>query len=100
MQVAQSAVGMLEVAFEAASRDDAIVVAVGATGNTLGVKLQTPATRLSDAELANRIIKLNTLAHLRSQLALRSELDARGAGASPALATEEQVRAFESLIDF
>lgn len=100
MQLAQTAVGMPEVAFEAASRDYAIVVAVGASGNTLGVELQAPATRLSDAELASRIIKLNTLAHLRSQLALRNELHARGAAASPALATEEQVRAFESLIDF
>ena len=86
--------------FEAASRDDAIVVAVGRGGNSLGVRLRAPAMRLSDGELATRIVKLNTLAHLRAQLALRTELEARRATVSNGLATEEQVRAFETLIDF
>jgi uncharacterized protein DUF2694 len=86
--------------FEAASRDDSIVVAVGRSGNSLGVALQESALRLSDAELANRIIRLNTLAHLRSQLALRLELDAKRASVSSALPTGDQVASYEALIDF
>ena len=45
------------VVFEAASRDESIVVAVGRSGNSLGVELLAEAMDLSDAELASRIIK-------------------------------------------
>ncbi|VBA33179.1 hypothetical protein LAUMK4_05894 [Mycobacterium persicum] len=88
------------VVFEAASRDESIVVAVGRSGNSLGVELQAAAMALSDAELANRIIKLNTLAHLRSQLALRQEWEAQHITVSSALPTEAQVASYEALIDF
>jgi hypothetical protein len=100
MQCTQVAAGVVDVVFEAASQDDAVVVAVGRSGNSLGVYLEAPAMRLTDAELASRIVKLNTLAHLRSQVALRNELERHRASVSRALATEEQVRAFESFIDF
>lgn len=88
------------VVFEAVSRDESIVVAVGRSGNSLGVELQAAAMQLSDAELANRIIKLNTLAHLRSQLALRQEGEAQHVTVSSTLPTEDQVASYEALIDF
>jgi hypothetical protein len=88
------------VVFEAACRDESIVVAVGRSGNSLGVELLAEAMDLSDAELANRIIKLNTLAHLRSQLALREEWESARVSVSSSLATAEQVASFEALIDF
>ena len=88
------------VVFEAASRDESIVVAVGRSGNSLGVELLAEAMDLSDAELASRIIKLNTLAHLRSQLALREEWESARVSVSSSLATAEQVASFEALIDF
>ncbi|MGH3969010.1 MAG: DUF2694 family protein [Mycobacterium sp.] len=88
------------VVFEATSRDESIVVAVGRSGNSLGVELHAPAMALSDAELANRIIKLNTLAHLRSQLALREEWEASHVTVSSALPTHDQVATYEALIDF
>nr|VTP02313.1 hypothetical protein BIN_B_04465 [Mycobacterium riyadhense] len=86
--------------FEAASRDAAIVVRVGRGGNTLGVQLEPAAMKLSDAQLANRIVQLNTLAHLRSQLALRLEIENNHAGVSSALPTEDQVQSYEAWIDF
>ena len=76
------------------------MVAVGRSGNSLGVELLAEAMELSDAELANRIIKFNTLAHLRSQLALREEWEASHVAVSSALATAEQVASYEALIDF
>lgn len=88
------------VVFEAASRDESIVVAVGRSGNSLGVELAAAAMQLSDAELANRIIKLNTLAHLRSQLALRQEWESQHVTVSSALPTEDQVASYEAVIDF
>ncbi|ACA57643.1 DUF2694 domain-containing protein [Mycobacterium ulcerans] len=88
------------VVFEAASHDESIVVAVGRGGNALGVELQAPAMALTDAELANRIVKLNTLAHLRSQAALRHEWEAQHVNVSATLPTEDQVAGYEALIDF
>lgn len=88
------------VVFEAASSDESIIVAVGRSGNSLGVELSAEAMELSDAELATRIIKLNTLAHLRSQVALRDEWEASHVAVSSPLATAEQVASYESLIDF
>ena len=73
---------------------------LGRSGNSLGLELQAAAMQLSDAELANRIIKLNTLAHLRSQLALRQEWEAQHVTVSSALPTEDQVASYEALIDF
>lgn len=87
-------------AFEAVSRDESIVAAVGPGGESLGVRLGPGAMECSDAELATRIVKLMTLAHLRAQLALRRELEVRHSSVSDGLATQEQVCAFEALIDF
>ena len=59
------------------------------------------AMELADAELAARIIRLNTLAYLRSELALRLEMDeitSRMWGSFPP--TEDQVTAFAMTIDF
>jgi len=88
------------VVFEASSRDGSIVAMVGPGGASLGVRLEPPAMKLTDAELANRIVLLNTLAHLHAQLARRRELEALHAEVSDSLADETQVRAFERLIDF
>lgn len=86
--------------FEAASRDESIIAVVGRSGESLGVRLGPEAMKLSDCELATRIVELTTLAHLRAQLAQRGELEAAHAYVHPGLATGEQVRAFEDLIDF
>ena len=86
--------------FEAANRDESIIAVVGCRGESRGVRLGPEAMELSDGELAIRIVELTTLAHLRAQLAQRGELEAAHAYVHPGLATGEQVRAFEDLIDF
>ncbi|MDO3240979.1 DUF2694 family protein [Mycobacteroides abscessus subsp. abscessus] len=87
--------------FEAASRDESVIVRVGRSGNTLAVQLEAPALDLTDDELANRIVRLNTLAYLRSQLALRQEMAANHVeGILPQLPTEQQVRQYQQTIDF
>jgi hypothetical protein len=86
--------------FEAASRDASVIVRVGRQGDTLGVQLEPPAMRLGDAELANQIVRLNTLAYLRSQLALRLELEQRRFQVTLPLPTEAQVKAYAATIDF
>lgn len=86
--------------FEAVSRDSAIVVSVGRRGNTVKVQLEAAAMELSDAELATRIMHLNTLAHLRSQLALRVEMENNRAQLCTPLPTEEDVQRYEAWIDF
>ena len=89
-----------QVVFEATSRDNSIVVLVGEGGACLGVRLAEAAMRLTDADLANRIMLLSTWGRLRAQLALRDALTARHAEVSGALATAQQVSQFETLIDF
>jgi hypothetical protein len=87
--------------FEAASRDESVIVQVGRGGVTLGVQLEEAAMELADSELASRIVRLNTLAYLRSQLAIRLEMEAnRVEGISMRLPTERQVKSYEALIDF
>ena len=86
--------------FEAAARDASVIVQVGRGGDTLGVQLEPAAMELSDAELANRIVRLNTLACLRSQLALRLEMENNHVEVSVPLPTESQVAAYASTIDF
>lgn len=87
--------------FEAASRDESVIVRVGRGGNTIAVQLEAPAMDLTDDELANRIVRLNTLAYLRSQLALRQEMTANHVeGILPQLPTEQQVRQYQQTIDF
>lgn len=86
--------------FEAASRDSAIIVRVGRNGDALGVQLEPAAMDLNDAELANRIVRLNTLAYLESQLALRLEMEKNRFEAVTGLPTESQVAVYAATIDF
>lgn len=86
--------------FEGCSRDGAIRVRVGRNGNSLGLEIEPEAMDLTENELAGRIMQLNTLAHLRSQLALRLEMEARHVTISTPLPTEDQVENFEAWIDF
>lgn len=86
--------------FEAASRDASVIVRVGRRGDASGVQLEPPAMRLGDAELANQIVRLNTLAYLRSQLALRLELEHHRFQVTVPLPTEAQVEAYAATIDF
>jgi hypothetical protein len=86
--------------FEAASRDSSVIVTVGRRGDTLGVQLEPPAMELTDAELANQIVRLNTLAYLQSQLALRLEMEHNRFHVDLPLPTETQVDAYAATIDF
>jgi hypothetical protein len=87
--------------FEATSRDETIIVSVDRHGASTGVQLEPEAMELADAELAARIIRLNTLAYLRSQLALRLEMERNHVeNVGSFLPTEDQVTAFAMTIDF
>jgi hypothetical protein len=87
--------------FEATSRDETIIVSVDRHGASTGVQLQPEAMELSDEELAARIIRLNTLAYLRSQLAMRLEMECnRVDNVGSFLPTEDQVNMFAMTIDF
>jgi hypothetical protein len=87
--------------FEATSRDETIIVSVDRQGASTGVQLEPAAMELADAELAARIIRLNTLAFLRSQLALRLEMERNHVeNVGSFLPTEDQVTAFAMTIDF
>lgn len=92
---------MAEEVFEARSRDDSLIVYVGRGGNTLRLAVQDPAMELDDHQLATRIMHLNTLAYMRSQLAMRLEMEGNHAYvSSDDLPTEEQVARFAAMIDF
>lgn len=87
--------------FEATSRDETIIVSVDRHGASTGVQLEPEAMELDDAELAARIIRLNTLAYLRSQLAMRLEMEGNHVeNVGSFLPTEDQVTAFAMTIDF
>jgi len=87
--------------FEATSHDESIIVSVDRQGASVGVQLEPEAMDLADEELAARIIRLNTLAYLRSQLALRLEMEGnRVENVGSFLPTEDQVAAFAMTIDF
>lgn len=87
--------------FEATSRDESIIVSVNRGGASIGVQLEPEAMNLADEELAARIIRLNTLAYLRSQLAVRQEMEAnRVSNIGSFLPTQDQVAAFSATIDF
>lgn len=87
--------------FEAASGDETIIVTVNRGGASVGVQLEPAAMELTDEELAARIVRLNTLAYLRSQLALRLEMEGNHVENIGAfLPTEDQVAAFAATINF
>jgi hypothetical protein len=85
--------------FEAVSGRGELAVSVGGDGVALGVRLSPAVMDLSAEELATRIVRLNTLAYLRCQLAIdqtvRSDDGDRGARRSAA-----QVAAYARTIDF
>lgn len=86
--------------FEAANRDESVIVHVGRNGESLRVQLEAPAMQLGDAELASHIVRLNTLAYLRSQLALRQEMEQNHFQVTLPLPTEDQVAQYAATIDF
>lgn len=86
--------------FEAKSKDSSIIVTVDLNGTTKGVQLEPEAMELADFELSNRIQRLNTLAFLRSQLAIRLQWEAANKVVRTPLPTEMQVQRYEATIDF
>jgi hypothetical protein len=56
-----------------------LVVSVGDDGRCLGVRLTANVMRLSDGDLASRIVRLNTLAYLRRLLAISRESSSEAA---------------------
>lgn len=76
--------------YEAASGRGDLVVSVGSDGVALGVRLSSAVMDLPAEELATRIVRLNTLAHLRCQLAIDQG----------ALRSAAQVTAYARTIDF
>ena len=76
--------------YEATSGRGELVVAVAGDGVPLGVRLSPAVMDLPAEELASRIVRLNTLARLRGQLAVDHE--ARRSAA--------QVAAYARTIDF
>lgn len=86
--------------FEAASRDSAIIVTSDLNGTTTNVQLEPAAMDLTEAELCNRLIRLATLAYLRSQLQIRLQWEANNKQVLSPLPTEAQVSAYAATIDF
>lgn len=86
--------------FEAKSRDNSIIVSVDLNGTTKGITLEPQAMELNEAELSSRIVRLNTLAYLRSQLAIRLQWEANKKEIRGKLPTEIQVARYAETIDF
>jgi hypothetical protein len=88
-------------AFVASSCDQKIVVSVDTAGASSRVQLSDGALETSDEELASRIIRLNTLACLRWQLAQSREVGGTNDGGPRRSAlSEAQVAAYAEMIDF
>ena len=85
--------------YEAVSGRGELVVSVGADGVPLGVRLSPAVMDLPAEELATRIVRLNTLAHLRYQLAIEQRVRSDG-GDQCALRSAAQVAAYARTIDF
>lgn len=84
--------------FHAASQSRDIVVKIDSHGIAAGVRLSDGVMKLSDDELASRIVRLNALASLRRLHALA------GSCGNPAsdvrFPTHAQVAAYAATIDF
>jgi hypothetical protein len=84
---------------EAASGRGELVVSVDADGVSRGVRLSPAVMELPAAELASRIVRLNTLAYLHCQLVIdqgtRSDQTNR-----IALPSAAQIAAYAQTIDF
>ena len=85
--------------YEAASGRGELVVSVGVDGVPLGVRLSPAVMDLPAEELATRIVRLNTLAYLRYQLAIDQGVRSDG-GDQGALRSAAQVAAYARTIDF
>ncbi|SIK91990.1 hypothetical protein [Mycobacteroides abscessus] len=86
--------------FEETSRDSALIVTVEAGGGTEYVQVEEAAMGLTETEFCNRVIRLNTLAYLKSQLAIRQKWEANGKQVLTNLPTEMQVQRYAATIDF
>lgn len=86
--------------FEAKSQDRSIIVTVDLNGSTKGITLEPAAMELTEAELSSRIVRLNTLAYMRSQLAIRQQWEANHKEIRGKLPTEIQVQRYAQTIDF
>jgi hypothetical protein len=87
--------------FVASSCDQKIVVSVDINGASSRVQLSSGALETSDEELASRIIRLNTLACLRWQLAQSREVSSSSDdGPRRSVPSEAQVAAYAEMIDF
>jgi hypothetical protein len=76
-----------------------LAVSVGDDGRCLGVRLTSDAMRLSDGDLASRIVRLNTLAYLRRLLAIGQECSGEVAGLE-FVPSAEQVAAYARSLEF
>jgi hypothetical protein len=85
--------------YEAVSGRGELAVSVGVDGVPLGVRLSPTLMDLPAEELATRIVRLNTLAHLRYQLAIDQGVRSDG-GDQGALRSAAQVAAYARTIDF
>ncbi len=85
--------------YEAASGHRDLVVSVGSDGVALGVRLSPAVMDLPAEELATRIVRLNTMARLRCQLAIDQRVRSDG-GDRCALRSAAQVAAYARTIDF
>ena len=85
--------------YEAVSGRGELVVSVGGDGVALGVRLSPAVMDLPAEELATRIVRLNTLAHLRCQLAIDQRVRSDG-GDQRARRSAAQVAAYARTIDF
>ncbi len=87
--------------YEAASAGRELVVRVGANGASIGVELRPAAMTMPDYELASRIVRLNTLAYLRRQVALsEGRTDGHVEAVSGFIPSAAQIAAYERTLDF
>jgi hypothetical protein len=84
--------------FHAASQSRDIMVAIDSHGIAAGVRLSGGVMKLSDDELASRIIRLNALASLRRLHALAGSCG--NATSDVRFPTDAQVAAYAATIDF
>jgi hypothetical protein len=84
--------------YEAVSGRGELAVSVGVDGVPIGVRLSPTVMDLPAEELATRIVRLNTLAHLRYQLAIDKRV--RSDGREGFLRSAAQVAAYARTIDF
>jgi hypothetical protein len=85
--------------YEASTGRGELVVSIGSDGAALGVRLSPAVMDLPAEELAMRIVRLHTLAHLRFQLAVDQRVRSDD-GDRCAPRSAMQVAAYARTIDF